>query len=289
MALPVKTIYIKGLQNSTLSEIIGIMVQQIPDCVNFAILYEKNGTAFLSINTHRNCDILLKYFDENEIFYNHDRCLFSRSTKEIRLSGLNNLKIKPNVSIWIRKDLRDIFARIAGLLAIAPQEYIMGCSLAKIYKKQYGEDFIYNFCSDTKLIDFLQKGVNMNYFELSHRPPNDFRIYMRGNDKFLRPTFPNHSRSRPPQKELAFSNRHFYPRNEHSFRQDSKRYENDTYIPIRQGNRMNHNNSPKRDFMSLNSDLQSKVPNFRPSYPSNQYDYRPSKRTNYNSTPPWRR
>ena len=212
-------------------------------------------------------------------------------------------------------------------MAINKAEYIPGAALSGIYKQQYGEELIYNLFGDSKMIDFLKKGVQMKYFELSHIPPNDFRIYLKSKLRSREPKTSSSYKETQQRKSFSFIGGHERPNkyvdnrlpkrdNIMNYRQGQRSNEYDFpkrevtpvnrhfYHPSESLDYRNHRRddvrsfrpiqrskeyyeSPKRKFSSFNSDSFSRESEFRP-IRSRDYDNHLPKRRSHNITPPWR-
>lgn len=232
------TLFLSGMgKDISLPLIIDILNSQLneKDCIESAIHYKKNGTAYLKIDTKENYDHLLKYFEEEQLICKNTgkKCVIIPSRKPIRDSGLAQLKNKEGVSVWFKnpilynverlvesaekmdRKLRITFGRIRGLLA--EKGNIMGCRLKEIYDSQYKESLSFESFGYPRLFPFLQDGESLHYFHLNYSPGQDVQICLRKEDSnynvsssgHLKRTLENMSSELNEDKELLTKRTNF--------------------------------------------------------------------------------
>lgn len=194
-----KTLFMSGLgDDCSLKEIKEIINTNHLDCIELIVYYKKNGHAFLNIDTQENCESLIKFFQENEIFYNGTKCILIWSRTPIRMSGIYALRDKKKATIWtkhpIGEDIKElilsaekmdtelqiVFRKISGLLSLKGN--IMGSALLKKYYDQYHELLDFKNVGYPRLLSFLRHGEGLHYFHLNCIPGQDVQICLRKED-----------------------------------------------------------------------------------------------------------
>lgn len=192
-----RTLFVSGLGSEcSLVDIRQLIITQHCDCIESAVYYKNKGTAYLNIDNQINYNSLLKYFNENDLFYNGIQCSLRKSFTPIEMSGIVSLLNKKEVSVWCRHpigedinklikkakkmdtDIQIIFRRITGLLSLNGN--IMGSDLLYEYKKRYSEELEMFGYSD--LLPFLRHGESLHYFYLNHALGKDVQICLRKED-----------------------------------------------------------------------------------------------------------